>query len=62
MRKERRFVVPLAEAAHRLGWTWAQAFTAVLTQRLAGKRLGARWYVAEDDLERLVRARGEEFP
>jgi hypothetical protein len=33
-----QFTVPLAEAAHRLGWSWSQAFNAILRRQLGAPR------------------------
>jgi phage FluMu gp28-like protein len=52
-----QFTVPLAEAAHRLGWTWGRAFNAILSHQLAGERRGGRWFVSGEQLDRLVEAR-----
>ena len=46
--------MPLAEAAHRLGWSWARAFNALLCKRLEGERRGGRWFVKTHSVEQLL--------
>jgi hypothetical protein len=43
--------IPLAEAAHALGLTWAQAWRLVLVGALDGRKEGARWIVTQESTE-----------
>ena len=53
-------LVPLPEAAHRLGMSWGCAWRLMLIGELPGVKRGGRWYVEDDDLQMLVERRSED--
>lgn len=52
-------VVPLSEAAHRLGLSWPAAWRLVLIGRLSGGKANGRWFVRVASIEE---ARDREKP
>ena len=44
--------LPLSQAAHQLGLSWAQAWRLVLQGELKGEQRNGRWYVAADEIRR----------
>lgn len=44
--------VTLAEAALRLGLSWQQAWRLVLVGALKGRKVGRRWFVGVESIER----------
>ena len=59
MEAETGRMIPLPLASRRLSWTWAQAYNAVLSGKLAGELRGARWFIVEESVEQLLRERGQ---
>jgi hypothetical protein len=51
MQQKRKWVT-LPEAAFRLGVAWGRMYAMVLRRELDAKKVGARWYVASDAVER----------
>jgi len=51
--------IDLMEAAHRLGVDYYVARRWALTRTLKAERIDGHWYVDADDLERMLRERGE---
>lgn len=51
--------VPLADAALRLGVSWDRAWRFLLVGRLEGRKVGRRWLVSAESVERLRHALAE---
>jgi hypothetical protein len=47
--------MPLAVAAHRLGRSWPEMYRLVLTRQVRAEQRRGRWFVATEDIERLMR-------
>lgn len=50
--------IPLADAAHRLGLSWGQAWRFLLQGKLEGRKVGGRWMVTRTSVVRLAGALG----
>ena len=46
--------IPLADAAHRLGLSWGQAWRFLLQGKLEGRKVGGRWMVTRTSVAHLA--------
>lgn len=54
MSRTEQFIVTLAEAAQRLGWSWRKTFDAILRRHLSAERRGGRWFVSKESLTEML--------